>query len=66
MIGHLTCMGQSRSEYMALKGKPEGEKPLGGPRHRWENNIKMNFKQVGGKMWAQFIWFRIGVGGRCL
>jgi len=40
---------------MALKGKPEGEKPLGGPGHRWQNKIKMNFKQVDGKMWAEFI-----------
>lgn len=54
-MGHLTCVGQSRSVYMALKGKPEGEKPLGGPGHRWQNKIKMNFKQVDGKMWAEFI-----------
>ena len=28
-------------------GKPEGKRPLGGPRHRWKNNIKMDFQEVG-------------------
>jgi hypothetical protein len=31
-------------------GKPEGKRPLGRPRHRWENNIKMDLGQVGGGM----------------
>jgi hypothetical protein len=31
-----------------LVGKPEGKRPLGGPRCRWENNIKMHFQEVGG------------------
>jgi len=66
VVGHLACMGQRRNVYMALMGKPEAEKPLGRPGHRWDNNIKINFKQVDGKMWTEFIWFRIGVGGRCL
>jgi len=65
-MGDLACMGQGRNMCMALVGKPEGEKPLGRPGHRWDNNIKMNFKQVDGKTWAELIWFRIGAGGRCL
>jgi hypothetical protein len=33
--------------YRVMVGKPEEERPLGRPRHRWENNIKMNFHEVG-------------------
>jgi hypothetical protein len=33
---------------MVLAGKPEGKRPLGRPRHRWEDNIKMDVKEVGG------------------
>jgi hypothetical protein len=40
--GHVTCMGDSRSAYRVLVGKPEGRKPLGRPRCRWEDNIKMD------------------------
>jgi hypothetical protein len=35
-------MGERRGAYRALVGKPEGRGPLGIPRHRWEDNIKMN------------------------
>jgi hypothetical protein len=38
-------MGESRSVYGVLVGKPEGKKPHGGPRRRWEDNIKMDFKK---------------------
>ena len=41
-------MGQGRGAYMVLLGKPEGKKPLGRPRRRWEDNIKMDFHEVGG------------------
>jgi hypothetical protein len=34
-----------------LVGNPEGKRPLGKPRYRWENNIKMNFQEVGGMDW---------------
>jgi hypothetical protein len=34
--------------YRVLVGKPEGKKPLGRPRRRWEDNIKMNIKEIGG------------------
>jgi hypothetical protein len=33
---------------MVLAGKPEGKRPLGRPRHRWEDNIKMNLQETGG------------------
>jgi hypothetical protein len=40
-------MGERRGAYRALVGKPEGRRPLGRPRRRWEDNIKMDFREVG-------------------
>jgi len=45
--GHVARMGQRRGLYRALVGKPEGMRPLGRPRHRWEDNIKMDLQEVG-------------------
>ena len=41
-------MGEVRGVYRVLVGKPEGKRPLGRPRHRWEDNIKMALQEVGG------------------
>jgi hypothetical protein len=41
-------MGEERGMHRMLVGKPEGKRPLGRPRCRWEDNIKMNFQEVGG------------------
>jgi len=40
-------MGEGRGVYRVLVGKPEGKRPLGRPRHRWQDNIKMDFQEVG-------------------
>ena len=40
-------MGESEALYRVLMGKPEGKRPLGRPRHRWEDNIKMDLQEVG-------------------
>jgi hypothetical protein len=40
-------MGERRGAYRALVGKPEGRRPLGRPRRRWEDNIKMDLREVG-------------------
>jgi len=40
-------MGEKRGVYRVLVGKPKGKKPLGRPRHRWEDNIKMDLQEVG-------------------
>ena len=40
-------MEQPRNVYRAFMGKPGGKKPLGRPRHRWEDNIKMNLREMG-------------------
>jgi hypothetical protein len=41
-------MGKERSVHKVLVGKPEGKRPLGRPRRRWEDNIKMDHQEVGG------------------
>jgi hypothetical protein len=41
-------MGEERGVHTALVGKPEGKRPLGRPRRRWEDNIEMDFQEVGG------------------
>ncbi|KAJ4435492.1 hypothetical protein ANN_18108 [Periplaneta americana] len=45
--GHVARMGESRNAYRVLVGKPEGKRPLGRPRRRWEDNIKMDLREVG-------------------
>jgi hypothetical protein len=41
-------MGEDRGVYRVLVGKLEGKRPLGRPRRRWEDNIKINLQKVGG------------------
>jgi hypothetical protein len=45
--GHVARLGERRGVYGVLVGKPEGKRPLGRPRRRWEDNIKMDFQEVG-------------------
>jgi hypothetical protein len=46
--GHVARMGEGRDVHRVLVGKPEGKKPFGRPRRRWEDNIKMDLQEVGG------------------
>ena len=46
--GHVARMGEDRGVHRVLVGKPEGKRPLGRPRRRWEDNIKMDLEEVGG------------------
>jgi hypothetical protein len=46
--GHVARMGEERGVHRVLVGKPEGKRPLGRPRCRWEDNIKMVVEEVGG------------------
>ena len=50
-------------EYRVLVGKPEGKRPLRRPRHRWEDNIKMDLQEMGYRVWTGLSWLRIGTGG---
>jgi len=45
--GHVAHTGKRRGLYRILMGKPGGKRPLGRPRRRWEDNIKINLQQVG-------------------
>ena len=45
--GHVARMGEGRGVYRVLVGKPEGRRPLGRPRRRWEDNIRMDLRKVG-------------------
>jgi hypothetical protein len=47
-------------------GRPEGRRPLGRPRRRWEDNIKMDLQELGWVAWTGLIWLRIGIGGGLL
>jgi hypothetical protein len=45
--GHVARIGERRGAYRVLVGKPEGRRPLGRPRRRWEDNIKTDLREVG-------------------
>jgi hypothetical protein len=47
LAGHVACMGEERGVYRVLVGRPEGRSLLGRPRCRWEDNIKMDFRETG-------------------
>ncbi|KAJ4445602.1 hypothetical protein ANN_12284 [Periplaneta americana] len=51
--GHVARKGESRNAYRVLVGRPEGKRPLGRPRRRWEDNIKVDLREVGydGRDW---------------
>ena len=44
---HMACMGEERGLYRVLMGKPEGKRPLGRPRRRWVDNLRMDLQEVG-------------------
>jgi hypothetical protein len=58
-------MREKRNAYRILVGKPEGKRPLGRPRRRWVDNIKMYLRLVG-MVWTGSIWLRIGTSGGLL
>jgi hypothetical protein len=45
--GHVARMGEERGVHRVLVGKPEGKRPLGRPRRRWDDNMKMDLQEVG-------------------
>jgi hypothetical protein len=53
--GHVARMGEGRNVYRVLVGKPEGKRPVGRPRRRWEDGIKMDLREIGcgGVEWTQ-------------
>jgi len=45
-VGYVARFGERRGVYRVLVGKPEGKRPLGRPRHRWEDTIKKDLQEV--------------------
>jgi hypothetical protein len=54
--GYVARMGEGRGAYRILVGRPEGRRPLGRPRRRWEDNIKMDLQEVG---WWGMDWIHM-------
>jgi hypothetical protein len=52
-VGHVAQIGEKRNSYRLLVRKPEGKKPLGRPRRRWVDNIKMDIEEIG---WGDVDW----------
>ena len=53
-------MGEGRGEHRFLVGKPEGKRPLGRPRRRWEDNVRLDLQEVGGGCgdWMELVQVR--------
>jgi hypothetical protein len=59
-------MGEKRNIYRLLVGEPEGRRPLGRPRHRWIDNIKMDLSEIGVGVVDWMVWFGKGAVGEPL
>jgi hypothetical protein len=59
--GHVARMGEGRGVYRVVVGRPEGNGPLGRPRRRWEDNIKMDFREIviSGANWIRLAQDRV-------
>jgi hypothetical protein len=54
--GHVARMGEERNVYKVLMGKPEVKRPLGRPRRRWEDGIRMDLREIG---WGSVDWIQL-------
>jgi hypothetical protein len=61
--GHVVCMGAMRNAYNILVDKPDGKRPFGRYRCRWEGNIRIHLRKYGGRVWTGCIWLWIGTSG---
>jgi hypothetical protein len=64
--GYIVRMGENRNAYRLSVGKPEGQMPLGRPRRRWLDNIRMDLGEVGCGDVGSIGLLRIGAGGELL
>jgi len=55
-VGHLARMGEMRNAYSILVGRLEGKRPLGRPRYRWENNVRIDLREIG---WEVVDWIHL-------
>jgi len=66
MGGVCSTYGERIVSYRVSVEKPERKRPLGRPRHRWKDNIKMDVQEVGWGAWTGLIWLRIRTVGELL
>jgi hypothetical protein len=59
-------MGEETKVYKVLVEKLKGKRPLGRPRRRWEDGVRMDLRETGWGVWIGFDWLRIGTGGGLL
>jgi hypothetical protein len=52
----VACVGEERNVYIVLMGKPEVKRPLGRPRRRWEDGIRMDLREIG---WGSVDWIQL-------
>jgi hypothetical protein len=57
-VGHVAQTGEKRNAYRILVGKPEGRRPLGRPKHRWVDSIKIDRREMG---WDGMNWINLAV-----
>jgi hypothetical protein len=64
---HVPRIEEGRGVYRILVGRPKGKIPLGRPRHRWEDNIKMDLREMGidGANWIRLAQYRVRWRGLC-
>jgi hypothetical protein len=62
-VGHVARIGEGRGVYRVLVGMSEGKRPLGRPRRRWKDNIKLDLRKYGSMGRIVFSWLRIGSSG---
>jgi hypothetical protein len=55
-VGHVATMGEMRNAYKILVGKPEGKRPCGRTRRRWEDNIRMDRREI---RWSGVDWIHL-------
>jgi hypothetical protein len=65
-VGHVMHMGGIRNAYRFLVCRPERRRTIGSPRCRWEDNIKVDLREIGFGVWIGFMWLRRGTGGGLL
>jgi hypothetical protein len=57
---------KERKVYKVLVEKPKGKRPLGRPRRRWEDGVRMDLREIRLGVWIGFDWLRTGTGGGLL
>jgi hypothetical protein len=63
--GRVASMGKGEI-HVIFCGKARRKRPLGRPRRRWENNIKIDLREIYGVVWTGFFWLRIETGRKLL